>query len=241
MENRLARKLDHFTPLSPEDKRVLDDLCDGSVRRHEAKRDLIKEGDRPDVVFLLLEGWACRYKILPDGSRQIMAYLLPGDLCDVHIFILKQMDHSIGLLSDATVAAVPREKMLQIFDDHRTLARAMWWATLVDEGVLREWIVNMGRRDAYDRIAHLLTELWLRLEMVGLTSENSFDLPITQTDLGDTLGLTPVHVNRVLQRMRGEGLIRSEKGRLHIPDMAQLRAVTRFEPNYLHLDHRDRN
>lgn len=186
-------------------------------------------------MFLLVEGWACRYKILRDGKRQIMAYLVPGDLCDVHIFILKQMDHSIGLLSDAKVVAIAKDKILQLFEEHPNLARALWWSTLTDEAVLREWLVNMGQRDAYDRVAHLLTELWLRLRTVGLTNDGSFELPVTQTDLGDTLGLTSVHVNRTLQRLRVEGLIDLSRGRLHILDVPKLMAVTHFEPNYLHL------
>lgn len=214
---------------------MIEGLC-ADVRSHRAKGDLIKEGDRPDHVFLLVEGWAYRYKILHDGKRQIMAYLVPGDLCDVHIFILKQMDHSIGLISDAKVAAIPKEKMLALFAERPNLAQALWWSTLTDEAVLREWIVNMGQRDAYERVAHLLVELWLRLKAVGRTANGSFELPVTQADLGDTLGLTSVHVNRTLQRLRTDGLVQFSRGRLLIPDVPRLMAVTRFEANYLHLD-----
>lgn len=233
--NPLAAKLRHFAPLSKDDAAVLDGLC-VEVRTHRSKTDLIKEGDQPEVVFLLVEGWACRYKILPDGQRQIMAYLVPGDLCDVHIFILKRMDHSIGLISDARVAAIPKDKMLRLFDERPQLARALWWSTLTDEAVLREWIVNMGQREAYGRIAHLLAELWLRLDMVGLCTADSIAFPLTQADIGDTLGLTPIHVNRVLQRLRQDGLIELSRGRLRIPDLQKLMAVSQFEPNYLHLD-----
>lgn len=102
--------------------------------------------------------------------------------------------------------------------------------------MLREWLVNIGQRDAYERVAHLLSELWLRMKMVGLTTGNSFELPVTQIELGDTLGLTSVHVNRTLQRLRADGLINLAQGRLHIPDVPRLMAVTKFEPNYLHLD-----
>ncbi|RYD21934.1 MAG: Crp/Fnr family transcriptional regulator [Spirochaetia bacterium] len=234
MANALAAKLRNFARLSEADEAVLDELC-VDVRSYRAKRDLIKEGDRPEAVFLLVEGWACRYKLLHDGKRQIMAYLVPGDLCDVHIFILKQMDHSIGLISDAKVAAIPKATILRMFAEHPNLAQALWWSTLTDEAVLREWIVNMGQRDAYERIAHLLVELWLRLKAVGQTTDGSFELPVTQTDLGDTLGLTPVHINRMLQRLRADGLIRVSRGRLLIPDIPKLMAVSRFEPNYLHL------
>lgn len=235
MANPLTAKLRNFAPLSDQDAAKLDSLC-GEVRSYRAKQDLIKVGEQPEAVFLLVEGWACRYKLLPNGNRQIMAYLVPGDLCDVHIFILKQMDHSMALLSDAKVAAIPKQKMIDLFDHHPNLARALWWSTLTDEAVLREWLVNLGQRDAYERIAHLLAELWLRLRAVGMAGNNRFELPLTQTDLGDTLGLTPVHVNRVLQRLRADGLIELSRGVLNIPDVPRLMSVTAFEPNYLHLN-----
>jgi len=235
MTNPLAAKLRNFAPLTDDDAAVLDRLC-ADVRGHRAKRDLIKQGDRPEVVFLLVEGWACRYKILPDGRRQIMAYLVPGDLCDVQIFILKRMDHAIGLLSNARVAAIPENKMVELFETRPTLARALWWSTLTDEAVLREWLVNIGQRDAFERIAHLLCELWVRLKMVGMVKGGAFAFPVTQSDLGDTLGLTPVHVNRMLQRLRGEGLIELKQGRLLIPDVPRLMSVAQFDSNYLHLD-----
>ena len=235
LNNPLAAKLRNFAPLSDEDVVVLDGLC-GDVRRYGGKRDLIKEGDRPEVVFLLVEGWACRYKILPDGKRQIMAVLLPGDLCDVQIFILKHMDHSIGLLSDSKVVAIPKARILDLFERRPALAKALWWSTLTDEAILREWLVNMGQRDSHDRLAHLIAELWLRLRAVGLTVDGSFEFQATQTDLADMLGLTPVHVNRTLQRLRAEGLIELADGLLLVPSVPKLMAVTRFQPNYLHLD-----
>lgn len=234
MSNLLARKLAGFADLSGEDQAFLDSLCT-NVRDYHTKRDLIKEGERPGVVFLLLEGWACRYKILANGKRQIMAYLLPGDLCDVHIFILKAMDHSMGALGPVKAALIPEEKMMELMETRPHLTRALWWATLVDEGVLREWLVNMGQRDAYDRIAHLMAELYLRLRAVGLHEGSTFDVPLTQEDLGDTMGLTPVHVNRVIQRMRDDGLIEMKGRKLHVPDIERLMAVSDFDSNYLHL------
>lgn len=233
--NPLATKLRHFAPLSANDEKTLDQLC-GDVRSYKAKEDLVSEGDKPEFVFLLREGWACRYKLMPDGNRQIMAYLIPGDLCDVHVFILKRMDHSIGLLSDAKVAAIPRDTILKVLDQSPTLTRALWWATLTDEAILREWLVNMGQRNAYERIAHLLGEMWLRLRAVGLTSGGTFEFPVRQHDLADTLGLTSVHVNRILQRLRADGLIELSQGLLRIIDVPRLMAITGFEPNYLHLD-----
>lgn len=234
-ENPLARKLGQFAELSESDIGVIERLT-ANPRTYRAGQDLIREGDRPDFVFLLIEGWAYRYKILPAGSRQILAYLLPGDFCDIHIFVLKSMDHSIALLNNAKVVAVPAQDMLDLMTDHPDIERALCWATLVDEAVLREWLTSMGQRDAFPRIAHLLVELWLRMRAIGLAQDDCFSLPLTQTDLGDALGLTPVHVNRTLQRLRADGLITLERKRLTIHEPERLMALSGFEPNYLHLD-----
>lgn len=238
MGNPLARKLRSFADLSPDDIAALDALCD---RRRELKAgdSLIEAGDRPENVFLLLDGWAGRYKILASGDRQIVGYLIPGDLCDIHIFILKQMDHGILLLGDATVAEIPKQQMLDMLRTRPVVAQALFWATLVDEAILREWLVNIGQRDAYERVAHLFCEMWVRMSQVGLVSDaGEFSLPLTQEQLGDTVGLTAVHVNRVLQRMRAEGLISLSSRRLTIHDAERMQEVAGFDPNYLHLERR---
>jgi CRP-like cAMP-binding protein len=237
MTNPLIRKLETFVALSGEEKQALDAFCADTVVR-KAGEDLIREGERPEKVHLLLEGWAFRYKLLPDGGRQIMAYLIPGDLCDIHIFILKEMDHSIGLLSDATIGLIPEKTMVELLDTYPRLSRALFWATLVDEATLREWLANTLRREPYERVAHLLAEMWLRMKAVGLVQGGSFDLPLTQTELGDTIGLNSVTVNRVLQRLRAEDLITLKGERLAILDAERLLAVSNFNPNYLHLDPR---
>jgi CRP-like cAMP-binding protein len=233
----LARKLNSFVDLSDEDIRGLDRMG-ANARSYKAGEVLIEAGDRPEHVFLLLEGWACRYKVTPEGDRQIMAYLIPGDLCDIHIFILKTMDHGISLLSDAKVAAIPAQKMLALLRERPAVAQALLWATLVDEAVLREWVVNLGQRDALERIAHLFCEMWLRMEQVGLVDGPAFSLPLTQTELAETLGLTAVHVNRVIQKMREDGLISLYRKHLTILDAERLKAIAGFDPNYLHLDRR---
>ena len=237
MVDILARKLSSFIDLSEDDQLHLRDLC-GKTRQVRAGEDIIHEGDRPENVFLLVEGWACRYKTLPDGQRQIMAYLIPGDLCDIHIFILKEMDHAIAFLNDGKVAAIPKEAMLQTLRQRPRIAQALFWSTLVDEATLRAWLVNIGQRDAYKRIAHLFCEMWLRMCEVGLTSGGEFSLPLTQEQLADTMGLTSVHVNRVLQRMRTEGLIRFSNKQMLIHDVEHMRLISGFDPNYLHLDRR---
>ena len=234
MINPLARKLSSFVDLSPDDCRHLDDLCT-DTRTWGAGGTLIREGERPEVVFLLLDGWACRYKLLPDGSRQIMAYLIPGDLCDIHIFILKAMDHSIGLLSEANVAAISKAAMQRTLEERPAIARALFWSTLVDEATLREWLVNVGCRSAIERIAHLFCELLVRLQVVGFASENSYEFPVTQLDLADTVGLSNVHVNRSLQELRRQGVIELKGRTLTILDRQRLKAIAEFNSKYLHL------
>ena len=235
MVSAFVRKLQAFAPLSIEEKRALDGLCEQIVTR-KAGEDLIQEGERPSHVHLLIEGWAYRYKLLPDGSRQIMAYLIPGDLCDIHIVILKTMDHSLGLLSDAKIGLIPEHAMLDLLDRHPRIARALFWVTLVDGATLRAWLVNTLRRDPFERVAHLFCELWHRMRTVGLVDAGTFDLPLTQTELGDTIGLNSVTVNRVLQRLRAEDLITLRRGQLTILDAGRLMMISGFNPNYLHLD-----
>lgn len=231
--NPLIAKLERIARLSAEDRLALLEIC--SDVRHFAKgRDIIHEGERAEHVHLMLDGWAARYKIVPDGSRQITAFLVPGDFCDLHITILTQMDHSIGALTPTSIAFVSQEVMQELPLKRPEIARALWWATLVDEAVLRAWIVNLGRRDAYAGISHLMCEMHMRMYHVGLVEDDRFSLPLTQEDLADALGLTPVHTNRVLQRLRGEGLITLRSGELTILDVPRLRQAAGFDPNYLH-------
>lgn len=231
--NLLVRKLEAFQTLSQDDKRLIE-AHTSRTRVVEAKQDIISEGDAPDNVHLILSGFACRYKIVESGTRQIVAYLVPGDFCDLHVFILKAMDHSIGTLSRCRVVDIPRQAILDM-TDRPLLGRALWWATLVDEAVLREWIVNMGARPAEERVAHLLCELLLRLDIVGLVQGGSYELPITQSDLADTMGLSVVHVNRMLQNLREQGLITLKSKTLVVKDAGRLMQISGFDPNYLHL------
>jgi CRP-like cAMP-binding protein len=231
--NRLTRKLENFASLNDDDKRLLDDVTRTSYEV-PAACDLIKEGDAPDKVHLIVDGFACRYKLTSEGKRHIMAYLISGDFCDLHVFILKAMDHNIGTLSPCRVVKIPRNSILEM-TTRPALARALWWATLVDEAVLREWLVNMGQREGPERIAHLLCELLLRLRAVGLAGSDAYELPITQEELGDTMGLSTVHVNRSLQRLRSENLIILKNNYLVILDAERLNEFGGFNPNYLHL------
>jgi CRP-like cAMP-binding protein len=234
--SRLIRKLEQFTRLSADDKEALESAAATHVRQYRPREDVLREGDRPFQVNLIVEGWACRYKMLEDGRRQIMAYLLPGDLCDFRMFILRQMDHSIGALSAVRVAEIPKERILDLVDRHPRINRALWWNSLVEEGIQREWIANLGQRDAFERLSHLLCEIFIRLQAVGLTHQASCELPVTQEELGDTTGMSTVHVNRTLAELREARLIVLKGKQLTIPDLEALKAAAMFNPNYLHLD-----
>ena len=234
MQDALTRKLGGYEELTDDDRRALGELV-VKVRQVGARVDLIQEGDAPENVHLVLDGFACRYKVLPNGQRQIMAFLVPGDFCDLNVFILDQMDHSIGTISACSMVDIPRRSIDAITASHPRITRAFWWCALVDEAVLREWLVNLGSRPASQRIAHLFCELLLRLEAVGRVTQNSYAFPFTQLEIADTMGLSDVHVNRTLQELRGLGLIALKHRTLTILDVEGLKAYCRFTPNYLHL------
>lgn len=241
MNNPLVRKLEHFVKLSTDDRDALDDMAANKVRDCRARYDIIREGDRPDHVNLVLRGWACRYKMLEDGRRQIVSFFVPGDLCDLHVYVLREMDHSIGALTPVTYAQIPREAFEAAMEGRHRVMQGLWWDTLVTAAVQREWTTNIGQRSAAERIAHLLLEMFHRLESVGLTQGNSCEFPLTQNELADAMGMTPVHVNRMLQELRGAGLIELSSRRLVILDHDALARVAQFNPNYLHLQREGRH
>jgi CRP-like cAMP-binding protein len=236
MSNPLLRKLANFTELSAEEKSAVDECC-GDVRYFAAGEDVISQGDRTGGVKLLLEGFACRYKVLEDGRRQVVAYFVPGDLCDLRVFILKRMDHSIGAVCASKVATISPENVLRLTHNYPSLTRALWWSTLVEEAIAREWIVNVGQRNALERMAHLFCELLYRFRAVGLNDGMSCTLPLTQVELAETLGLSSVHVNRTLQALRKRKLITLENGTLTIDNLDELKELSFFDPDYLHLDY----
>ncbi len=234
MLNPLIAKLERGADLTAEDRARLDAMV-RNPRQVSSRRDLIHEGDSPNDVHLVLEGFACRYKDLPSGCRQIMAFLIPGDFCDFHVAILGEMDHGIRTLTSCTMVRIPRDTIEDLTANYPRISRALWWCTLVDEAILREWLVNMGQRPAERQAAHVLCELLVRLQSVGRATETSYVFPLTQTEFGDALGLSVVHVNRSLQHLRKENLIILKEGVLTIPDVPRLKAFAEFNPNYLHL------
>lgn len=234
MPNPLILKLERRDQLSPEERQRLETAI-ARVREVGADEDIVREGSRPAESSLLLEGFAARYKLLSNGRRQITALHVAGDFVDLHSFLLHTMDHGVVSLSPCRIALVPHAVLHEITEHCPHLTRLLWLSTLIDGATHREWLVAMGRRPALGHAAHLLCELFTRLQAVGLTTERSFRLPITQTEFGDALGLSTVHVNRVLQEIRAEGLITWESGLVTIHDWDRLRHMAEFDPTYLNL------
>jgi CRP-like cAMP-binding protein len=236
VKNPWTMKMEQFTAFSDMEKRQLDDLIGAKQKHHAPKDDIIADGAHSGHCHVIISGLACRYKLLPDGRRQIMAFLIPGDLCDAEIFILKVMDHGVAAITATTTALIPAETMKAMLRETSSLGEALWWGTMTDLGVLRERIIDEGRRDAYMRLAHLIYEMLVRYRMVELTDGDSFLFPVTQTDLGDAMGLTPVHVNRTLKKLRADGLMEITEGVVTVLDAARLKDAAQFNGEYLHLD-----
>ena len=235
LASAVIRKLELYVRLSEEERRRVTALAGAQARRVAPRRDLVSEGDAPRHVFMILDGWAARTKMLADGRRQIVAILLPGDTCDAHNYVLREVDHSILALTRMRVAEVDRGELEAMLDNSTRLCRAFWWQELCSAAIQREWTLNLGQRSAFERIAHFLCETFVRLQALGLTQGNSCDFPIVQNDLADITGLTSVHVNRTLQELRRSGLIILTNRRLTIPDLDRLKDVALFTGNYLHL------
>lgn len=230
----MIRKLESIFPLSDEEKQTLADLPI-HVTRFRPDQDIVRIGDRPFQSCLLLEGFTCVYKLTAEGKRQIVAFHVPGDIPDLQSLHLKVMDNSVATVSPCTLGFIPHEALHDICNRYPRITAAFWRETLVDGSIFREWMTGIGRREAYNRMAHLLCELLLRLKAVGLVEDETFDLPLTQNELADAIGASAVHVNRVLQELRGDGLIRSKGAQVQILDWEGLKAAGDFDPLYLHL------
>ncbi|MFE1600236.1 Crp/Fnr family transcriptional regulator [Methylobacterium sp. ID0610] len=238
MSQYLIRKLEYYGPLTPEERQSLDAVTRLRTRRIRARDDIIQEGDRPQSISIVLDGWACRYKSLEDGRRQIVAYLLPGDICDLGASILREMDHSIGAVTATTLAEIPFEAADQLVSDHPRLMQALYRDAMTAASIQREWTVNVGQRTAFERLGHLLCELFVRMQTLGLTRGSSCDLPLTQGEIADTIGLSVVHVNRTLQELRNTGYVTVAGRELTIHRLDALERAALFNRNYLHLPRR---
>ncbi|MDB5682582.1 MAG: Crp/Fnr family transcriptional regulator [Sphingomonas bacterium] len=236
---KLFRKLEKRDSLSAEERQALDRAVSNVVEF--APRETIVLADVPLTNSnLLLDGLASRHKDLPDGQRQILEVHVPGDFIDLHSFLLKRLEHDVGALTSVRIAIVPHDRLKEITEAHPHLARLLWFSTLLDAAMHREWILSVGRRTAIARIAHLFCELLIRLEVVGLAEGHGYPLPLTQNDLADATGLTAVHVNRMLRELRDDGLMTFREGRVTIHDLPGLEKVAAFDPAYLYLNQRPR-
>ena len=233
MPNRFVEKLRGYVSLTDKEVAVLE-AATSRPKAFGPRQDLIREGDKPGPVLVVLEGWAIRYKVLPNGSRQIMAFMMPGDACDLHIGMLTEMDHSIQTVTAAKVATITGELMDELMTTHQGIARAMYVAQLADEGTLRAWIVSLGRRSSTESMAHLLLELYVRGIRAGISTSDQVEFPLSQAVLADALGMTPVHINRVLQELRRAGAIELKRKLLRITDPGALTRLSGFDRNYLH-------
>lgn len=205
-------------------------------RRQVGPREIVvHDGSRPTQCCLVAEGFMFRSKTTTDGARQILSLHVPGDLPDLQSLYLGIMDHDLVTLTSCTLGFIPHQALKQMTRVRPNVAAALWRETLIDAAIFREWIVNVGRRSGVQRMAHLLSELRRRLEAIGRTANGTFRLPITQAELADCLALSTVHVNRVLQELRGEGLVEVDRSAFHLLDQARLEERGQFEPHYLHL------
>lgn len=231
---RLILKLESIAEVTPSEREAVARLPI-DVRSIPADADIVREGDRPSACCLVIEGYACRYKILRAGRRQIMGFHMAGDIPDLQSLHLKVMDHSLGSLSSMVVGFIPHEAISELIRSEPGLGSIFWRDTLIDASIFREWIVSIGRRTARQQVAHLICELLVKMRAVGLTQDQTLALPFTQQELGDAQGMSAVHVNRSLQELRSEGLIGGHRNTITVPDWARLKAFSEFDPSYLHI------
>jgi CRP-like cAMP-binding protein len=231
--DRLVQKLESIGDVSADEKAAIYDLP-MQVRTLADGEDIVLEGERPSQCCLILAGFVCRYKILPEGRRQIFSFHTPGDFPDLQSLHLKTMDHSVATLAESRLGFIEHTYMRELIRHFPNLGSLLWRDTLIDAAIFREWMVGIGRRSAHQRIAHLLCEMALRFEAVGLVHDHNFQFPITQAEMGDALGLTDVHVNRILRSLREERLVISDRASVQILDWEGLKALGEFDPMYLH-------
>ena len=238
MEPALA-KLRVRDELGAEEEEVLRRAV-SAIRELAPGKVAVRAGETLDHSTLLLDGMCCRYKDLADGQRQIMELHVPGDFVDLHSFLLKSLDHNVGTMSPVRLGLVPHRRLREITEQYPHLTRLLWFSTLIDAAIHRERILSIGRRDALARLGHLFCELYVRLEVVGLAADLRYKLPLTQADLGDASGLTSLHVNRMLKKRRGDGLLTFRGGEVVLHDWQELTRQAEFDTDFLHLDRQPR-
>lgn len=230
----LLRFLQRRDRLSREEQEQIEALP-MRMQRFRRGDDIIRQHSRPQESCLITEGFAARLLHMADGKRQITAVHIPGDFVDLHGLLLKVMDHSVTAISDCRAAFVPHAAVVQLVERAPHVGRLFWMSTTIDAAIQRAWIGCLGRRSAVMHLAHLICEMYLRLNAVGLASEHRMGFPVTQSEMSDILGLSAVHVNRVAQELRRTGLITWIRGEVTILDFERLSAFADFDPTYLNL------
>ena len=234
-DHPLIRHLESVAKLSSDEKHALVSLP-MQLMDLRADQDIVREGDRPTRSCLILEGFACTFKMTGEGKRQIMAFHIPGDVPDLQSLHLTVLDSSLGTLTPAKLGFIQLEALHDLCARHPGIAAALWRVTLIDAAIFREWVTNIGRREAYARIAHLFCETLVRMKAVGLAEDHGCELAMTQSELGDATGISTVHVNRTLQELRRDGLINLMGSRFQALDWEALKQAGDFDPSYLHLE-----
>jgi CRP-like cAMP-binding protein len=229
------KKLKRRIEISSDEERAIRDSV-AEIRHVRADQLLIRGGEELSSSLLLLDGWLARSKDLPGGERQVTELHVAGDFADLHGFTLKRLDHDVTTLSDCRIAVVPHDRIREITEKFPRLGRIYWFSTNMDAAIQRELSLSLGQRSAISRMAHLFCELYVRLDVVGRTSNEGYEFPLTQRELSECLGLTVVHANRTLQELRRRGLIDLENRRLRIRDRRGLEGVAEFDPGYLYLE-----
>lgn len=231
----LVRKLDSVSRLSDDERAALGSL-QGQVVTLRPGQDIVREGDSPARSCLILEGYACTYGMTGNGRRQIMSLHVPGDIPDLQSLLLDVLDSSLMTITPCKVALIPHTSLRAVCAAYPGITMGFWRQTLVDAAVFRAWIRSIGRREGVSRIAHLFCELMVRMKVVGLADGRSCAFPYTQALIADCLGLTPVHVNRILQELRAANLVELVKGQLTVLDWDGLVEKGDFDPTFLHLE-----
>jgi len=234
MIDRLLKKLSRYGPPSADECAALSDIMT-PVRRFSAGQEVIRQYSAPRESTVLLSGMMGRLVTLSGGTEQITAVQVPGDFVDLHAFLLARMDHSVVAMNACEATTAPHAELRRLCNRYPRLARALWYLTIVDASIHRQWITVLGRRDAIARAAHLLCELHVRLEDVALVHDGHFELPLTQAHVGDVLGLSGVHVNRVIQELRARDIVTWHRRQVLIKDWDALVAIAEFDPTYLQL------
>lgn len=240
MPNALTMKLEQFTKLNEAEQSRLNGLLELPRRTYATGETIFEEGEQLNSVYLIVEGVAARRKTLPSGIRQTMGFLIPGDLCELEAFVLDAMDHDLVAVCETTCVVIPKAIISGLLTESSTITQALWWCTMVDHAMLRARIIDHACRTAYQRLAHLFYEMLIRYRLIGLAQDDSYPFPSTQAELAEATGLTTVHVNRVLMKLRADGLITYANKRLVVIDPPRLKRAASFESNYLHLERTER-